>query len=642
MPEKTTFDDLPLSIRLNTRRSNDSVPSLRKVQLSRGKRGCSNARHRGPIRGVSAPATKSGHVLLSRRVVVKARVVKMNRYGVGAAKLHLRYLDREGTGKEQEKERFYDQDNDGLSREKLDAIKRGEPHQFRFVVSPEDAERLDLTKYTRALMQQVENDLGRRLEWKAINHYNTDNPHSHIVVHGLDKKGEAVYIDREYISNGIRNRASDIATRELGQRLEHEIKQSIQRDIKERALTRIDHQLLREADGNQVVLPAYGDSPSARLQRTTMLGRLTELQNMGLAEKRGHDVWQLNDNLKKELQGLQQHTEITQRFSLAENRLDYPAHEHRIYSVQPQPSWTGVVIDKGIRDELSDAGYVMVGDQHGRLNYIEVGSLSAYEDIPVNATVSVQHDSGSWVKASDRHLAQFAQQHVGQFDTHTFEDWAVSEGKVSHEKLSGFVQAHQQRLQTLVRHGLVQKTQTGWKIPDDLLARLEQKSQAPKTLIIKQHHLTLQEQVTYRGRTYLDDHYHALAASTAHNGVSKKFSDTVRRRAQWLQKQGLEVGTQVSRNQLDELERRTLATGITKKTGLNFKSLAQGESMQGQHLATLTTKSTRRYAVIANEKAFAMVPWKTQQSLEKGQHMAIGINAQGRAWAKQLQRGLER
>ena len=77
-----------------------------------------------------------------------------------------------------------------IQRQEVDAIREG-PHQFRLIVSPEDAERLDLKDYTRKLMGQVESDLGRKLDWKAINHYNTDNPHTHIVIHGLDQKGES-------------------------------------------------------------------------------------------------------------------------------------------------------------------------------------------------------------------------------------------------------------------------------------------------------------------------------------------------------------------------------------------------------------------------------------------------------------------
>lgn len=43
---------------------------------------------------------------------------------------------------------------------------RGDRHQFRFIVSPEDAGQLeDLREYTRQLMDRVESDLATRLDW---------------------------------------------------------------------------------------------------------------------------------------------------------------------------------------------------------------------------------------------------------------------------------------------------------------------------------------------------------------------------------------------------------------------------------------------------------------------------------------------
>jgi type IV secretory pathway VirD2 relaxase len=206
---------------------------------------------------------------------------------------HLRYLDREGTGQTEVREGFFERAQDGIQREEVDAIRAGEPHQFRLIVSPEDAERLDLKDYTRKLMEQVESDLGRKLDWKAINHYNTDNPHTHIVIHGLDRKGEEVFIDREYISNGIRHRAAALATQELGHRLEHEIRDSIQKDIKAKAFTRTDRELLQQAQDNKLTVEVAKDSPAARLQRSQLLGRLQELERFGYAEKLAGQQWRL-------------------------------------------------------------------------------------------------------------------------------------------------------------------------------------------------------------------------------------------------------------------------------------------------------------------------------------------------------------
>lgn len=53
-------------------------------------------------------------------------------------------------------------------------------HHFRFIISPEDAGQMeDLRGFTRDLAAQMETDLGTKLDWVAIDHWNTDNPHIH-------------------------------------------------------------------------------------------------------------------------------------------------------------------------------------------------------------------------------------------------------------------------------------------------------------------------------------------------------------------------------------------------------------------------------------------------------------------------------
>jgi hypothetical protein len=56
-------------------------------------------------------------------------------------------------------------------------------HHFRFIVSPKDAaEMIELKAFTRDLAIQMESDLGTTLDWVGIAHWNTDNPHVHLLV----------------------------------------------------------------------------------------------------------------------------------------------------------------------------------------------------------------------------------------------------------------------------------------------------------------------------------------------------------------------------------------------------------------------------------------------------------------------------
>ena len=561
-PRLSAPDDLPLQVELRTRQSREPAPNFRALRQAGTGRRLGGKKKSVPMQGASAPATRLPAGLANRRVVVKARVIKMNAYGMGAAKLHLRYLDREGTARGEGREGFFDREKTGMEREDLEAIREGEPHQFRLIVSPQDADRLDLTRYTRDLMEQVESDLGRPLDWKAINHYNTDNPHTHIVIHGLDQQGEAVFIDREYIANGIRNRASALATRELGLRLEHEIIDSIQKEIHARKLTGIDRELVRQAGQGRVVLGPVADHPAARLQRSRLLGRLTELERFGFAEKQAHQVWQLDPKLTRKLKQLEQFEAGMQRLRQAESRLEYPASGLRIHGRGEAPPLEGLVLDRGFVDEVLERGYLVIGDREGVLHQVEIPDLA-----------STKAGVGHVVKAGTKNFPESSQ---------------------------------------------------------------------PRTVIRLQHQQELAAQIRYPGRSWLDEHYHALREDERPFGVNVRLRKAAEARARWLQTQGLEAGTQASRMALDGMERKAVASRVGQQTGLAFRPLGRGESLQGELLGMMETPSLRRYAVVGNSKEFSLVPWKKDASWQKGQNLVVGVNQQGRAWAKSIQRGVSR
>ena len=98
---------------------------------------------------------------------------------------------------------------------------RKDRHQFRFIVSPEDGEDIgELRAFTRQLMEQMERDLGTKLEWVAVDHWDTDDPHTHIVLRGKDDAGKDLIIAPDYISRGMQARARELATEWLGLRTE--------------------------------------------------------------------------------------------------------------------------------------------------------------------------------------------------------------------------------------------------------------------------------------------------------------------------------------------------------------------------------------------------------------------------------------
>jgi hypothetical protein len=159
----------------------------------------------------------SGQRMRMRRVIVKARYVKLKGSQSRASYAHLRYLQRDGVSKENEPGQLYSRaldvpDGPGFLDRSAD-----DKHQFRLIVAPEDGVELgDLRRFARELMDQMEHDLETRLDWVAVDHHNTGHPHTHIIVRGVTEDGKALNIAGDYIAHGVRYRASEILTRETG------------------------------------------------------------------------------------------------------------------------------------------------------------------------------------------------------------------------------------------------------------------------------------------------------------------------------------------------------------------------------------------------------------------------------------------
>jgi hypothetical protein len=60
---------------------------------------------------------------------------------------------------------------------------------YRFVLSPEHDQGLDLQQLTCTAMGQLETDAGGQIPWIAAEHRNTSHPHVHIVMAGLRQEG---------------------------------------------------------------------------------------------------------------------------------------------------------------------------------------------------------------------------------------------------------------------------------------------------------------------------------------------------------------------------------------------------------------------------------------------------------------------
>ena len=183
---------------------------------------------------------------------------------------------------------------------------------FKIIVSPEFGDRLNLHQYARELMHRVEHDLGTQLEWVAAVHHNTEHPHVHIALRGVDKKGTPLRLPREYIRGGLRQRAEEIATEVLGYRSLADAQEARRRETIQTRYTPLDRILQWSNAGSAprfvvTVIPEDRSlSESARQLQKHLAARLMHLQKMGLAQFVGPQQWSVQADFEKVLRTLQQ------------------------------------------------------------------------------------------------------------------------------------------------------------------------------------------------------------------------------------------------------------------------------------------------------------------------------------------------
>lgn len=257
---------------------------------------------RGIGRGRAA-AMAAVRVSAYRRVLVRVKVARAGRAGARRLCAHLAYLTRERVGREgRDGEAF---DRTGSADARTFRARCGEDrHLFRIVVSPEEgAELADLRGLTRDLMAQAERDLATRLDWLAVEHWNTRHPHVHLVVRGRDDGGRDLVISPDYISRGLRARAEALVSLELGPKPRLEIARDLQRDVARPGWTALDAELSRASAAGWLALDERSPCAEPRT-RSLLIGRAEALEGFGLAVRQAHDTWRLAEDWQARLRAL--------------------------------------------------------------------------------------------------------------------------------------------------------------------------------------------------------------------------------------------------------------------------------------------------------------------------------------------------
>jgi type IV secretory pathway VirD2 relaxase len=312
-----------------------------------------------------------------RRAIVKARISKLKAGDLGAARAHLRYIQRDGVTPEGEPGQLYGPETDEANGTAFLDNCEGDRHQFRLIVSPDDgAELADLKPFIRDFMAKVESDLETKLDWVAVDHYNTGHPHTHIIIRGIDDTGQDLIMTKDYVSHGLRMRARELLTMELGPEEEGSMVFKLAREVDADRFTRLDRALLRYTDDGFLVVSAM--PPEDRATHASHMGRLKKLQNLGLALERQTGVWQISPDIENKLKSLGQRGDIikTMHRAMREVGTDRSGGSFAMFdTTKPSNRIVGRVAGLGLTDEINDRHYVVVDSIDGKVHYADVGHM---------------------------------------------------------------------------------------------------------------------------------------------------------------------------------------------------------------------------------------------------------------------------
>jgi hypothetical protein len=386
---------------------------------------------------------------------------------------HLAYLERDGVERDGSPGRLYGVDEE-FDADGFRAPLANEQRQFRFIVSPQDGAQVDLTDFARELMCQVEKDIGRQLNWAAVNHHDTDNPHIHIVVHGLDKDGDDFRIDGRYLGEGMRWRAQEILTRELGRRSEMDLAMDRSLDVGRETFTDIDRAIAdHSSPDGKVTLTTLLAAPAGEGQ--ACLDRLQVLEEMQLARKNSAGVWQLADGWKGFL--VQRGEDLDARSRLRPLVGDEASRYQVLRQEDSVPMSEGVVVGKGLHNELTGEMFLAIKTTDGKRYYLPV-PLKVAEALQDREAVRLGFVAEPWLKPADRIVARFAEGNGGIYDPvrhqGELERLAPAPSAPAQPSPAERVTANVRRLERLARYHLATRLPDGrWQIPPDLLKQLE-------------------------------------------------------------------------------------------------------------------------------------------------------------------------
>jgi hypothetical protein len=230
------------------------------------------------------------------------RVVYAPNRTPGQWRAHGRYIARESAAERRDAPGFNSREEQQDPAAALDGWQAaGDQRVWKIIISPEFGERVDLIRLTREVLAGAEKALHTKLEWVAVAHYNTEHPHVHVAVRGRRQDGTPLLLPREFVRHGLRERAEDACTAQLGHRTELDAIAARRREVSQQRFTSLDRMIGRHTSGGTFTSPSASGSETERL----IAARLLQLQKMGLASTSATGHWQVRTDFATVLRAMQ-------------------------------------------------------------------------------------------------------------------------------------------------------------------------------------------------------------------------------------------------------------------------------------------------------------------------------------------------
>lgn len=553
-----------------------------------------------------------------QRVVVKALVSRHNAGKArGSLARHASYLGRESASADGKPGVFYDASRDQVNARREVVQWADDRHHFRLIVSPEHgADIPDLTTYIREVMRRVQRDLGTKLEWVAVNHHNTDNPHAHVMIRGRREDGTDLVIPRRYISYGIRDRASEVATELLGERSAEEVRSAKAKEVEAERFTSLDRMIERHVEKGQINV-----SPSRHIgfgadDRKLVVGRLQFLAQMDLAHKGRGTHWQVEDNFKEVLRDLGARNDIIKQvYSSLGNEAGRV--ERMNAGAAPSAPVSGVVIAKGSPDEIGEDRFVVVRDGTGRPHYGRVRDGDNFRDLRPGSIAELGAGTDRHRQVAEQIVA-VARANAGVYSDQLHEDFLrTSEPSSTDRQVASLVRSATSRLDFVAGHegpGVRALDDGQYAVDPEVFQKFSQRgSERTDVRAIASH--TLSEQVEAHAVTWLDRQAFGDRPDTRlqnHPAVQ----EAIQQRQEWLVQHGYadraqEDGRVVLRaealRKLAAEERSDVAKRLAEKHDRPVEELSAGDTVTGVYRGTQQLHGGK-LAIVTTEDAVVIAP----------------------------------